>query len=85
MRKIVLMSIILLVAGCGDQTGPVTVTPEMEAQQRANEERVHEAETEWQKYHTTGDQEVEARQRNSEEYVRQAEMEWQKRQPMPDK
>ena len=85
MRKIMLVSIILLVVGCGDQAGPVPATPELEAMQRENEERVYEAESAWQKRPTTGDQEVEAMQRTHEERVHEAESAWQKQQPLTGK
>ncbi len=85
MRKILMASVLLLAAGCGDRSSPAQVTPEMEAQQRANEERVQKAETARQRNPTIGDQEVEARQRTEEERVHDAESAWQKQQPMPRK
>jgi hypothetical protein len=79
MREIMVLCLVLLVVGCGD-TGPVTVTPELEAQQREQEKRVQEAETYRMKHPSTGDQEQENLQRDQDERVRVAEMEWQKQQ-----
>jgi predicted small lipoprotein YifL len=85
MRKILLTAIVLAVAGCGDQSGPVNVTPEMEARQRENQEQVNQAEMEWRKHPTIGDQEVEARMRNHDAQVRQAESAWRMQQLKPAK
>jgi hypothetical protein len=86
MRKIMLAAIVALAAaGCGDRNGPVKVTPELEAEQRENDERVHKAETERQRRPTIGDQEVEAQQQTEEDRVHDAESAWQKQQPMPKK
>jgi hypothetical protein len=85
MRAIVVMCLVLLIVGCGDTSGPVTVTPEMEAQQREQEKRVQEAETYRMKHPSTGDQEQETLQRDQDERVRIAETEWQKQQSMQRK
>lgn len=85
MRKIILVAVVLLVAGCGDRSDPVEATPEMEARQRENQERVNQAEMEWRKHPTIGDQEVEARMRQHDAQVREAESAWRKQQPKPGK
>src|SRR5262249_18343717 len=85
MRKIMLAAALLLAVGCGNQGGPAQVTPELEAEQRDDEARVHKAERERQRNPTIGDQEVEGRQRTEEERVHDAESAWQKQQPMPQK
>jgi hypothetical protein len=52
MRKLVLAFAATLAAtaiGCGSKSGPVTVTPEMEAQQKEADAKVQEEETARQK------------------------------------
>jgi hypothetical protein len=49
MRKTMLVFLVLLAAGCGEKTGPVTVTPQMEAEMKQKEQAVHEAESAMQK------------------------------------
>lgn len=49
MRKILLTAIVLLAAGCGGGSEPVTVTPELEARQKEDAQRVQDAESMMQK------------------------------------
>ena len=78
MRTAILLAIVLSAAGCGNDSGPVQPTAELEALQREQEKSVHEAETQWQQNRTTGDQEVEARQREIDKRVHDAEVEMQR-------
>lgn len=52
MRKLIFILVALLAVGCGKKTGPVTATPEIEAEQRREEKEAEEAESAHQKPQT---------------------------------